>query len=261
MMPEERTARTYAEWLEACRTQWVPPEDRGPCKRLVVLASGRTGSTLLCKSLEAAGIGYGREHWHQMHIGAHVEARRGERPDRLSADYVLGGGYLAELDGYQHGGWVVHKVQGSQVGDSNQVLPESAAKALVQGADAVIVCKRRDRVAQAVSYARAMQDQAWHHDPDREPADLSMVQVLHGLTACANDDAVVHRLAAYATPVWHVMYEDLRDDYSVTMQHVCEWLGEMWPSIETPTQQQTDRSQRRIVRIARDYLADIVEQT
>jgi LPS sulfotransferase NodH len=138
-----------------------PDRRSGPVKKIVVLSTPRSGSTLFCDSLAATGL-FGRpEEW--------LNPRRVEACGRLRGLETLNlGEYL---------GYVLNKTT-SDNGVFSMKIQIDQYKAWKEGRnydpldlrfDTVFYVHRRDKVAQAHSYAKALRTDQWRSYFESKP--------------------------------------------------------------------------------------------
>lgn len=213
---------------------WDQPAPSGPPRVYLVASLPRTGSTLLCNALWDTGrAGAPKEYlnpmqrrdWARRRGGLRWELVRGPLLGALGrwpwSDEALGA-YLEQLLRLRSGGGCfglkLHAHHHAALG------ARAPVRALLAGA-AVVRVSRQDRLAQAVSWARAQQTGRWAHwqrgwGPPvyrRAAVDAALARIAAGE---AHWD---HALAGQRT--LHLYYEELAADLQGALARVFQHLG------------------------------------
>ena len=216
-----------------------------PRRSYLVCANQRSGSTLLCEALAGTGIaGRPEEYflaadpvalpdWRFWEDGSPLAVEHGVRDRRSYVElvYRLGttpnGVFGAKLM-WNNVRWAVEKFQGLEEfeGMDRRELFASAFPNL-----SVIHLARRDPVAQAVSWARAVQDGVWHLHGDEAPKptaepkyDFHFISNLHELLL--DGEAGWRGLYDELGLVpYELVYEDLIADPEHAVRSVLAFLG------------------------------------
>jgi LPS sulfotransferase NodH len=121
---------------------------------LIVLSTPRSGSSYMCDLFEKAGLGEGREYLNPSALMP-VQADRWGCVRRGLLDFVAYGRALAQRR-VAPSGWLTIKVHASHLSYLTAVMP-AYAEARIHW----VLIRRRDALAQAVSYAIARQTRKW----------------------------------------------------------------------------------------------------
>lgn len=230
-----------------------------PKRSYLVLMSPRSGSTLLCTHLEKIGYGRPTEGFHfskralQQRFGSGVDFSDPYQHMRKVLEY----GTVGDVFGLKFS-WVEFEIflQKARrlIGPDEADFNDAEVVRIFFPDPAYIHLKRRGKVKQAVSYARAMQDGIWHVEADQDDAykdyilpavyDREHIEALLD-TLLAYDlswDQYLHR---YGIPVLEIWYEDLARDYVNVMQQVYDFLGIKGEEvIAPPLKKQADSKSR-----------------
>lgn len=190
--------------------------------RYVICASPRTGSTLLGEGLGACQhAGKPDEYFNPLY--SHAWAKR------MGRNAIDMGEYLSWL--YRHrsgtGGIFGAKLHADQF---TAFVQQNHAQAMLflNTFDAAIFIHRNNKIAQALSYARAMFTDQWSEHLSGNGSDWSYdtSRISEGLRAVLEDDArwQAYR-AGYHGRVLNISYEQLSFDYTATMQKVVSFLN------------------------------------
>lgn len=226
-----------------------------PQRSYIVLMSPRSGSNLLCVHLEKIGFGRPMEGFHfnpkalQRKFGWPAEFNNSFEHIRYALDYgTLGGVFGLKLS------WVEFELF---LREARQVL-EPTGFSLNDGEllelffpdAAYIHLKRRNKVKQAVSYAKAMQNGIWQVDAENNDdykKHLLPAQYDRDHIESLFDNLLVYDLAwerllrNYSIPGLVMWYEDLARDYVVKMKEIYAYLGiDREEVIAPPLKKQSD---------------------
>ena len=211
----------------------------------IICTAPRSGSTLLCKLLEATGIaGRPGSHFHDPSIEDWLgyydlkpDATRSERETldkvfRAAITYGRGNTGLFGLRLQRHSaGFFLQKLAILHPGHSSDVERLGAAF----GRTLFIYLTRTDKVDQAVSYVRASQGGLWHKAPDgtelerlsphRDPVYDSAEIRAQFEEFVAYDQAWQQWFAAEGIEPLQLTYDSLSSDPLGTLREVLERLG------------------------------------
>lgn len=204
----------------------------------LVLMSPRSGSTLLCKHLEKIGYGRPVEAFHFNHES--LRRKHGWQID--SADPFSH--FEQALDHQTVNGicgmkmsWVEFEIflekASTLIEGSSITLNDAELVDVFFPNAAYIHLKRRDKVKQAVSYAKAMQDGIWSVPTDQD--DEYKKYLLPGvydrehIEGCldnllAYDNAWENYLSLHKLDHYSVWYEDLASNYAKVMAEIYAYL-------------------------------------
>ena len=186
-------------------------------KKLLVLSTERSGSSLFCEVLgELKVVGECREWLNPRYLQAYAK--------------MLG---EAEVNVNQYANFVISKTVNEagvfalnlHIKDYHFWL-ERSFDVLTMGFDLIIYVRRRDKLAQAISLAKAVKSDSWASSAksidETLPDNLEVVQALHHLVAQEkNYDANLHRLVKF-----EYCYEEFSDLAGATpFIEVAEDLG------------------------------------
>lgn len=206
------------------------PAATPPRVRYAILSVPRSGSTLLARALGAS-----RRHGdpHEYLNPNAIDAWRTGRAAGEAFDLAT---YLSEIERRRTSpeGYFGIKVHFRHFTLAYGDRAFDAAADFVARQDRLIFIRRRDQVAQAVSYHAARSTGRWtsEHEPFFGPAPVSAVPFdVAALDACL--DEVVHGeanwrsvLATCGRPFLQIDYEDLVDAYDAAVAGAMRWLGE-----------------------------------
>jgi LPS sulfotransferase NodH len=200
-------AGAYARWvLEPPR----PAESVRPQESYFVCATPRSGSWFLCGLLASTGVA-GRPHeWFWRDTRASLERAWGVRDKREYLELVLAAGTT-----------------------SNGVFGAKVMFGLLPGLEPFprprfVWMRRRDRLAQAASFARAVQTGHWHHwDPPARAEPEARPDMVEALRAELDElEAGWERwFAERGVEPLEVAYEELAADPAAETRRVLAFLG------------------------------------
>ncbi|MCW5696899.1 MAG: hypothetical protein KIS96_09235 [Bauldia sp.] len=211
------------------------PAATPPRVRYAILSVPRSGSTLLARALGASRR-YGDPHEY-LNPNA-IDAWKAGRAVSEAFDLAT---YLSEIERRRTSpeGYFGIKVHFRHFTLAYGDRAFAAAADFVARQDRLIFIRRRDQVAQAVSYHAARSTGRWtsEHEPFFGPAPVSAVPFdVPALDACL--DEVVRGeanwrsvLAACGSPFLEIDYEDLVGDYEATVATALRWLGASAPVV------------------------------
>ena len=197
----------YGRWV---RETPRPAEDVRPRESYFICATLRSGSWFLCGLLASTGAA-GRPHeWFWRDTRASLQQAWGVRDDREYLDLVLSAGTTP-----------------------NGVFGAKAMFGSLPGLDPVprprfVWMRRRDRDAQAASFARAVQTEHWHHwDPPASAEPESRPDMVEALRAELDELEVGWErwFADRGVEPLEVVYEDLAADPAGETKRVLAFLG------------------------------------
>lgn len=223
------------------------PDLNLPARSYLVLMSARSGSMLLCAQLEKAGF------------GRPVEAFNSNKNPMFhnvwDIDYSNAHDYLKAAIDYQSVNGVMgmkfslnqfhlfQQVAGRLIAPSGVTLTEAEMVEVFFPGVHYIHLQRRDKVKQAVSYAKAWQNGIWYESADG--GDDFKEHLLPALydrehIACCLDIILAidlgwqHYLRVNQLNSLEVWYEDLAADFPGKMREVYDFLGIKDDIIEAP---------------------------
>ena len=194
--------------------------------RYVVCSTQRTGSSLVCRALrDTEKAGQPMEFFHPRLIKAFLA--------RFGRDQIATEAYVDFIESHRSTGNGVFglKVHLDQlIGVMKDITKR---KIFLSRFDRVILISRRNKLAQAISYARARQTQHWEADrpelADRarrssSQYDFSLIAKLLGLLV--GDDQKWRNIISGCHVPCHVLtYEELVDDFPRTMADIARFLA------------------------------------
>jgi len=192
------------------------PNAPEPAIRYAILSTPRVGSTLLSLSLSSIeGLGTPLEYLNPIHYR------------RLATRWGVGRGIGAYLTTLLKKRTSLQRYFGLKAHARQSVCSRAMARALsVINFDRFVFIRlsRRDRVAQAVSLAHAQQTGRWSvlYDAKKGPARYSRDLIHRALADIEEQEAAWQMyLSALNQPkVLNVAYEDLANDYQVTLSRI-----------------------------------------
>jgi LPS sulfotransferase NodH len=210
-----------------------------PSKSYLVLMSKRSGSTLLCAYLEEIGFGNPKEGFN---------TSRRALAERFGKDVDISDPHQHVAAALKQGtvngvfglklSWVEFEVflkQARQlIGSDAAMLTDAGLLEVFFPGACFVRLERRDKIKQAVSYARAMQTGIWGERVDESvdymdyvrPAEYNRGHIEALLDNILAYDISWRRfLTENNLPCLEVWYEDLAADYVGTMTRVCDYLG------------------------------------
>lgn len=225
------------------------PGSAPPRRRYAIVSVPRSGSTLLCRAFEATGeLGVPHEYFNPNAFAAWktLQGRAGTPLDI----------YLSEMEPRRTSasGWFGVKVHFRHFKAHYGEEARARAAAFLQRQDTLILCYRRDQVAQAVSYYRARRTGRWtseHVDLDPTEAPVPPFDV-DALCECleeiqSGESAWRALLQASGKPWLAVACEALQADYTGSVRPLLDGLG--LPDTPVPA-----APTRRLARSASDDL-------
>ena len=172
--------------------------DRPPCPprtKIVICATQRTGSYLLCRAMIHCGLGVPHEYFHHLHIpliGPRCGLAALADSARLQTDPDLRQSYIAALlQRRTVNGIFAVKLQG---GEYAEFLDNNEGMELLEGAD-IIYLWREDLLGQAISRHIAMLTGRWGTDatvttpPAENPDFFDSDQIIRHANELAREDA------------------------------------------------------------------------
>lgn len=201
---------------------------RTPTRRYAVLSTPRSGSTLLCRALEATGqLGVPHEYLNPNAIAA--AARAGY--DTLGGPWAL----LAQIEPRRTSaeGWFGIKTHFRQFEQHFGPAADAEAAAFVDRQDRLILTCRGNHVAQAVSYYAARVSGRWTSEHDQffsddahPPLALDMPALLDCLQEVEEGEKAWRRVISRSgASVLEIRYEDLLTNYPAQVARALDWLG------------------------------------
>lgn len=245
-----------------------------PDKSYLILMSPRSGSTLLCAHLEEIGFGRPTEGFHfsnralRERFGGKIDFSNAYEHTVAALNYGTNNGVL----GIKFS-WVEFEIF---LQKAKELLAEDAET--LQDVDILDIffpntkfvrLKRRDKVKQAVSYAKAMQTGIWNEKVDA--SDDYKQYVLPPHYNQLHIEALFDNLLTFDLSWKHfirdnnrdcleIWYEDLAKEYVKTMTKVCDFLGvKNIEEMQPPLKRQSDAlSQKWVERFKQEteWLAD-----
>ncbi len=209
-----------------------------PLRSLVLCASPRTGSTLLCELLTGTdGLGYPKEPFAPASVAACSAAwgtpgpeedpaaylraalRNGTSPDGTFSTKIM----WDHVEGLRRWGGCAHAT------DVLSLFPHPHA----------LVVSRRDKVAAAVSWVRAMETGAWSRAeggtrPRPHDVDVDRISAAHRAQHAAEDGWRTLLAARPDVPVAEVSYEDVATDHEGALATAAHLLGREDPGRVAP---------------------------
>ena len=194
--------------------RWDLPEPLDPPQTYIIAATPRTGSTLLCRMLWDTGlVGAPKEYLNPMQL-RDWEVRLGSARSRWVHQALSGRRLVAAGRGWGRARLAAHlqrvRRRRSSGGGFGLKLHHHHRHRLVGDAARWILLTRRDRVAQAVSWARALQTNQWLGGERPKLARYSRRLIRRCLAEIASGEAIweAHFAAAGVAPL-RLQYEDL----------------------------------------------------
>jgi LPS sulfotransferase NodH len=206
-----------------------------------VLSQPRTGSTLLMELLRVRGMGNPDEYLHDNRIQLWWPKLAG--PDET---FELQR-YITLLRQSQSGpdGHFGIKVHYSHFG--KHCADSAAVRNFVGGFDKIIVLRRVDKLAQAVSALKAEQTRRWGAAAPESKVEPSFdpVAIAENIRRFLFQDRQIARLKLAADrPVLYVTYEELRDSMAETWERIQSFLGVAPAPIPTTIRTRPQRDAR-----------------
>lgn len=209
---------------------WDLPAPQTPAKTYIIATTPRTGSTMLCRMLWDTGlVGAPKEYLNSMQL-RDWEVRMGSVRSRWLHQALSGRRLVVAGRGWGRARLAAHlqRVQQrrSSGGWFGLKLHHHHHRRLVGGASRWIVLTRRDRVAQAVSWARALQTNQWIGGEPPRPARYSRRLIRRCLAEVTSGEALweAHFTAAGVVPL-RLEYEKLVDAPWSTVRAVLAHLS------------------------------------
>jgi len=232
-----------------------------PAQSYVVLMAPRSGSNLLCAALSKGGAGNPVEAFHKNKIlqeeyGWHIDFNKPYEHIRQAIVFQTRNNILGtKFNWWQFERFLAMVRQLLTPLALPKPLNEREMLELFFPQAAYIHIKRHDKVAQAVSFAKALQTGEWvrpkGHRPYRTPTPQYDQQLIAFSLEkmLAIDTAWITFLRQYEVPHLEIWYEDLTTQYSETIKRVYNYLGVSAQPPEPPLTKQADHiSQQWITR-------------
>jgi LPS sulfotransferase NodH len=195
--------------------------------RFLVLATARTGSSLVCSMLADSGVaGRPIEYLRPHNIEAYKAVRGYSSPYEILDDLK---GRRTTPNGYF--GLKLHPQQLMKL--FGQGLTAEGA-AFLRGFSRFVLCSRRGKLDQAISHLLAMERKVWNQTNDEGAPDFPLRQFGPGDTSSISRILMTHVLEdefwrevirRLDLPYVEVAYEDLSEDPAGQMARVFEFLG------------------------------------
>ncbi|HLJ18999.1 MAG TPA: Stf0 family sulfotransferase [Stellaceae bacterium] len=226
---------------DLCSETWDRPDDGSLRARFVIFSAQRSGSEWLCDYLRRCGIGIPFEYFNHEHMPT-IGGRLGCMLAPRRIDFPR---YIALLDARRaRNGIFGTKLQPDQL----RVIfgnDRGGALEMLRRFDRVIFLRRRDRLLQAISLARAQLTNQWHlYRDDRTvavsvPDETLFALIDEALAKIGEDDRYMSELVAALDPgrVRMLWYEDLAD--SKACEGVADWV---WAVLGGAPRPEVDRS-------------------
>jgi LPS sulfotransferase NodH len=203
--------RRYKERLRS--TEWDVGNGTAPRLKFAVLSLPRTGSEWLCAALRRRGIGVPLEYLTALEVAQRMGCADQAGNIRLSE-------YMAQLQAKRttpNGvfGLKLHPLHLKAVSSGDE---QQAAESL-NWFDRIFFLRRRDRLSQAISLARAVLTGQYHVVPGDAPLPLTQTddtlfrEIATQLARILSDEDYIQRVMALVDPlkVTALWYEDLSD--------------------------------------------------
>lgn len=236
---------------------------RGDFDSYLICATPRTGSTLLCGLLESSGVaGHPASFFNRQGLDDYADYWSIARPPdgRIDDTYVRAARAAGETSNGVFGGRIMAETLPQLVGDLAAATPIAGTDLELLtarlGRLEFVHLRRRDVVAQAVSWAKALQTHFWHpgeavepggHEPhyDEELIDR-LVEKIDEFEAdwCA-------WFTAHSIVPHQVAYEDLAADPLGTARLALDFLGLHLP----PERELTTEHRRQADRVNAEWTA------
>jgi len=210
--------------------RWDLPAPLTPPQTYIIAATPRTGSTLLCRMLWATGrVGAPKEYLNPMQL-RDWEVRMGSARSRWLHRALSGRRLVLAGQGWSHARLSAHlqrvRQRRSSGGWFGLKLHHHHRQRLVGEASRWILLTRHDRVAQAVSWARALQTNQWIGGEPPRPARYSRRLIRRCLSEIVSGEAIWEaRLKAAGVAPLRLRYEDLAAAPQLTVRAVLAHLA------------------------------------
>lgn len=208
----------------------------------VIASSPRTGSTLLTDALKRTDVaGVPEEYW----------THRNYWNQCLGIDYSIN--YLDQIAArtFTSNGLVGVKLFSFQIDEFTRDLSASGV------ADVRYVrLRRRDTVAQGVSYYRAAVGGSWRCDEPGRPVEFDLDEIARHVESARGFDRAWDEFFRNREVPLAVDYEELRDDYERTVTRVLSWLGIVADVPPPSLERQADEASEEWVREYRRLRGD-----
>jgi LPS sulfotransferase NodH len=207
-------ARAWERHNEDLTTEAWDSDDGKPRRmQYAIVSSPRVGSELLCAWLRQRGLGVPHEY-----LNIHVAVSMAERLGCMSDEGAIQASkyWQTVMPKRTKNGIFGVKIQPTQILNFTEQNKESARK-IVLGFDRLIVMQRRDKLAQAISLARAELTSQWHlYGKDKvEPIPVGdqelFIKVADKLRSVLDDEAFIEDIIEGITPekIRRITYEDV----------------------------------------------------
>jgi len=223
----------------------------------LICATPRSGSTLLCGLLESSGVaGRPASYFNRRGLHDYAVSWRVARPrdGRIDAAYVRAALAAGTTPNGVFGGRIMAETLPELVGDlrADDAGSETSDLELLRahfGRLEFVHLRRRDVVAQAVSWAKALQTHYWHPgeavEPGGEPPHYDAELIGRLVTTIEQHEADWNDwFAAHAVTPWRVEYEVMAEDPPRAARDVLGFLGLHLPAgrqLEVGHRRQADR--------------------
>ena len=208
----------------------------------LICATPRTGSTLLCGLLESSGVaGHPASYFNRKTLTVYADAWRIPRPRdaRIDAAFVRAALTAGGTPNGVFGGRVMAETLPELVGGlaadaAGPTVPDLDLLSAELGRLRFVHLRRRDVVAQAVSWARSLQTHFWHEDeaviPGGQDPHYDEAQIGELVATIERDEAQwAGWFDAQGIAPHEVTYEELAEDPTRTAHGVLDHLGLTMP--------------------------------
>jgi LPS sulfotransferase NodH len=230
----------------------------------LICATPRSGSTLLCGLLESSGVaGHPASYFNRRGLHDYAETWQISRPrdGRIDDAYVRAALAAGKTSNGVFGGRIMAETLPELIDDLAAADPGSAVTDVELlsahlGRLKFVHLQRRDVVAQAVSYAKALQTHYWHPGEDVIPGGESPhydEELIGRLVAAIEKHEAdwTRWFAAQSIVPYEVVYEELSADPLRTAHRVLDYLGLQVP----PDRQLVIGHRRQADRVNADWAA------
>lgn len=212
---------------------------RAPLDAYLICATPRTGSTLLCGLLESSGVaGHPASYFNRRGLHAYADRWGVDRPrdGRIDEAYLRAALAAGTTPNGVFGGRIMAETLPELLGDlaAAQAGPSTSDEVELLrsrfGRLRFVHLRRRDVVAQAVSWAKAQQTHFWHPGEAVEPGgerphyDAELIGRLVATVERFEADWV-RWFATHGLEPCEVVYEELAADPTGTAHRVLDQLG------------------------------------
>jgi LPS sulfotransferase NodH len=205
------TEKRYKERLRS--PEWDVGDGTAPRLQYVLLSLPRTGSEWLCASLRQRGIGVPMEYLTALDLAQRLGS--GDQEGNIRVPTYFAQLHAARTTPNGVFGLKLHPLHLKALSSGDELR---AAEALGRF-DRIIVLRRRDRLLQAISLARALFTGQFHIVPGDTPCPLTEAdgplfrEIATQLVSLLDDERYVDRVVARVDPlkVPTLWYEDLTD--------------------------------------------------